>query len=126
VRQSIAGGRIVGVKGLGGFHLACDAANDDAVRVLRERKGRGDKPFAVMFADLPAVEGQAQAGPDEGNVAAAATGRSSSYAGRNRCWRLPGARPVDGWRVAAHTAPPSASRAPTVFLGPGRDRESQR
>ena len=56
VRRMLRHGRILAIKGLGGFHLACDAANDTAVRALRERKKRSDKPFAVMVPDLAAVE----------------------------------------------------------------------
>ena len=71
--EAIEAGRIVAIKGIGGYHLVCDAADDAAVRRLRERKHRPHKPLAVMFplrgADgLEAV--RAQLRPDA--VAAAA------------------------------------------------------
>jgi hydrogenase maturation protein HypF len=53
-------GRILAVKGLGGFHLACDATSSAAVRRLRERKRREEKPLAVMAVDLAAAERLAQ------------------------------------------------------------------
>ena len=56
VRRVLREGAIVAVKSLGGFHLACDAMNEDALRRLRSRKKRSDKPFAVMARDVEAVE----------------------------------------------------------------------
>ncbi|MBR2783641.1 MAG: carbamoyltransferase HypF [Firmicutes bacterium] len=49
-------GRILAVKGLGGFHLCCDAHNEDAVQTLRRRKVRWDRPFALMMPDAAAVQ----------------------------------------------------------------------
>jgi hydrogenase maturation protein HypF len=56
VRDLLQAGRLIAVKGLGGFLLACDAQNDAAVRQLRQRKRRSDKPFAIMARDLVEVE----------------------------------------------------------------------
>lgn len=54
--QLLHDGQIVAIKGVGGFHLAVDAANNDAVTELRSRKMREEKPFAIMAPDLEGVE----------------------------------------------------------------------
>lgn len=54
--QAIKDGKITAVKGLGGFHLIVDASNDEAVKELRTRKHREEKPFALMFPSLEAIE----------------------------------------------------------------------
>jgi hydrogenase maturation protein HypF len=54
--EAIAQGRIVAVKGLGGFHLLVDARSEDAVRELRARKRREEKPLALMYPSMEMVE----------------------------------------------------------------------
>jgi len=58
-------GKIVAVKGVGGFHLMADARNPSAVRELRQRKARPHKPFAVLFPDLETLEEVAILSPEE-------------------------------------------------------------
>ena len=64
-QQTIAGGGIVAVKGLGGYHLACDALSDDAVGRLRRRKDRRFKALAVMFRDLETLRTRLPVTPEE-------------------------------------------------------------
>lgn len=67
-QRALQNGRIVAVKGIGGFHLACDAASDAALGVLRERKGRIDKPFAIMVRDLAAARKFVEINPEEEEI----------------------------------------------------------
>ena len=63
--ELLSRGGVVAVKGLGGFHLACDATDGAAVRRLRERKHRDEKPFAVMVGSLAAARAVAEISVDE-------------------------------------------------------------
>ena len=65
IALALVGGSVVAVKGLGGYHLACDALNEDAVAALRARKHREDKPFALMARDLATVRGYCELSKDE-------------------------------------------------------------
>ncbi len=62
---ALLAGQIVAMKGIGGFHLLVDAANDDAVAELRRRKHRAEKPLAVMFPTLAALRSHADVTPAE-------------------------------------------------------------
>lgn len=64
-RRLIQQGYIVAIKGLGGFHLACNAMNETAVAELRRRKLREDKPFAVMVGSITAAKKRCRLSPHE-------------------------------------------------------------
>jgi hydrogenase maturation protein HypF len=71
--QLLRDGHIVAVKGLGGYHLACDATRADVVAALRARKHREEKPFAVMVSSLDLAEHLAQLSPAERDLLAASS-----------------------------------------------------
>jgi hydrogenase maturation protein HypF len=93
--HALAGGLILAVKGIGGFHLACRADDEAAVARLRARKHREDKPFALMALDLAAARELVELGPVEQELLSSPT----------RPIVL--ARPQPGARVAAAVAPSS-------------------
>jgi len=63
--ELLKAGKIVAIRGLGGFHLACDAQNDQAILELRRRKLRTYKPFAIMSYDPEAIESYCYVSPKE-------------------------------------------------------------
>jgi hydrogenase maturation protein HypF len=98
-------GEVVAVKGLGGYHLAADAASEPAVAALRARKHREDKPFAVMVADLAAARRLCLVDPAE--EAMLASPRRPIVLLRRRDGE--GAGPGGAGRVAASVAPGNRS-----------------
>ena len=67
-RKTIASGGIVAIKGIGGFHLCCDATSEEAVQRLRKLKRRPVKPFAVMAQDLETVKGVCQVSEEQEKI----------------------------------------------------------
>ena len=63
--DDLLGGRILAIKGLGGYHLACRADSEEAVAALRARKRREDRPFALLVADVKTARELVELGPEE-------------------------------------------------------------
>ena len=82
--QMLRDGAIAAVKGIGGFHLVCDARDTAAVRELRARKHREDKPFALMVADRAAAAAHIEL-DDRGIEALSSAARPIVIARRRRC-----------------------------------------
>ncbi|MEE6176433.1 carbamoyltransferase HypF [Mycobacterium sp. 050134] len=89
-QRALAGGAVVAIKGIGGYHLACAVDDDSAVRALRARKARGDKPFAMLVRDLGVARRYAEVG---GTEAAALSGPARPIV---LLRRRPGAPVADG------------------------------
>ncbi len=64
-RTALKNGKILALKGLGGYHLACDAGNLESLNTLRQRKLRSDKPFALMAFDVPTIRKFVEVSVDE-------------------------------------------------------------
>jgi hydrogenase maturation protein HypF len=63
--DALRDGEVLAVKGLGGFHLMADARNPEAVKCLRRRKNREEKPFALLYPDLPSIQHDCEVSPLE-------------------------------------------------------------
>ncbi len=98
VVEAVLAGSLVAVKGIGGYHLACRADDEEAVALLRRRKRREERPFALMVADLEAARELVELAPSE----------EALLSGRERPIVI--ARRRGGARVAAAVAP--AGRRP--------------
>jgi hydrogenase maturation protein HypF len=70
--EALAQGKIIAIKGIGGFHLACDATNASAVQTLRERKRRDEKPFACMVKHHASARAFCDLSPSEEHLLSAA------------------------------------------------------
>lgn len=96
-QRALAAGRVVAIKGIGGYHLACDAGSPAAVAALRSRKARGGKPFAVMARDLDTARTLAVIGDDEVAVLTSAARPVVLLARRDTAGVADGVAPGSPW-----------------------------
>ncbi|TVQ87704.1 MAG: carbamoyltransferase HypF [Chromatiaceae bacterium] len=99
----LGAGQILAIKGIGGFHLACDATDAAAVAALRQRKRRAAKPFALMARDLAVIRRYGQVQPPEAALL------QSPVAPVVLLDRLPPADPAGAAAIAPAVAPGQAS-----------------
>jgi len=115
-------GRVLAIKGLGGFHLACDATNASAVTALRERKRRWGKPLAIMVPDLDAARAYCEVNDLEAELLAGSVRPIVLLRKRDAVWSGGSARSsagAEGDEDCLSTEPPdhTASLAPGVADG---------
>jgi hydrogenase maturation protein HypF len=99
---ALRAGKILAVKGIGGFHLMVDARNDPAVRLLRERKHREEKPFALLFPTLDGIRQVCETSPAEERLLVSPAAPIVLLAKIGRRQGADGIRPAIGDAVAPH------------------------
>jgi hydrogenase maturation protein HypF len=108
----LAAGRIVAIKGLGGYHLACDATNEEAVALLRRRKKRSAKPFALMVRTVDDARALCKVSAQEAELLAGTVRPIVLLERRGRDSQAPMATEA--------TAPPTANAPTTAPATPGQ------
>ena len=125
-QAALARGEIVAIKGLGGYHLACDAGSDAAVERLRARKHRFEKPFAVMARDLPAARTLARIDSAEAALLTSAKRPIVLVRRRTSPAEFSDLGAGGAGQPTAGRAPPlHAAASPPLRSGPGSDDRSR-
>ena len=127
--EALRTGRIVAVKGIGGFHLFADARNNQAVQLLRDRKHREEKPFALLFPSLASAHQVCEISPGRGTAPSLAgsphrAARKERQSAINRQFGRP-RKPQSGCHVTLQSPAPLAPGG-TGFPRRGHQREFER